>query len=60
MPKKSTMNKAQKKAVQKYYKKYDFQGPLTEAGENQAYEQDMRRRAGSEQHHKPQRRVKKR
>jgi len=38
------MNKAQTKAIKKYHKKYKFQGPLTEAQENQAYEQDMRRR----------------
>ena len=40
------INKAQQKAITRYHKKYQFQGPLTPAQENAAYEEDMRRRKG--------------
>jgi hypothetical protein len=64
MPKKQ-VSKARMKAMTRYQKKNKMQGPLTEAQENAAYEQDMRRRSGAKDpgqkfadHHKPQRRVK--
>jgi hypothetical protein len=44
--------KAREQARTRYYKKHKFQGPLTEAQENAAYEEDMR------EHSRPQRRVK--
>ena len=40
------INKAQQEAITRYHKKHKFQGPLTEAQENAAYEDDMRRRDG--------------
>ncbi len=54
------INKAQQKAITKYHKKHKFQGPLTPAQENAAYEEDMRRRSGAPEpdFHKPQKRVK--
>lgn len=39
------MTKGQKRAIKKYYRDHpDFQGPLTPAQENAAYEEDMRER----------------
>jgi hypothetical protein len=53
MAKKPDYEKNKREARKAYYKKHKFQGPLTEAQENAAYEEDMRRRSGAKDPNDP-------